>query len=433
MIITFIGHGYVGLVTACVFADLGNTVYVIGRNQDKLKRLSSGDPIIFEPGLQELLKKNLAKKTIHFTTDYSVSIPKSDIVFIAVGTPPNEDGSANTTTVYSVAELIGKHLKKGYTIVSCKSTVPIGTNRKIKKIIDTVKNKDAYIDVVSCPEFLREGTALQDTFTPDRIVIGSDSKKAINILLDLHKPLEGKRVIVGLESAEIIKYASNSLLAAKISFANLISFYCEETGADVLEVLEGVGLDRRIGHRFLQPGIGYGGSCFPKDVKALITMGDALSLDTTFLKAIEKINRDAQTRFISKIKKYVPKGKIALWGLSFKPNTDDVRDSPAFNIINALLYDGYTIQAYDPEAYKNAKRIYKKNKNITFLSSPYDTLNEANGLVICTEWNEFKQIDLQQVKKILKKPIILDGRNIYEPKKMKIRGFTYLSVGRNSV
>lgn len=433
MTITFIGHGYVGLVTACVFADLGNTVYVIGRNQEKLNRLSKGDPIIYEPGLEELLKKNLLKKTIIFTTEYSEAISKSDIVFIAVGTPPNKDGSADTTNVYKVAENIGKNLKKEYTVVSCKSTVPIGTNRKIKKIIESVKKKNVNIDVVSCPEFLREGTALQDTFYPDRIIIGSDSKKAIKLLLDLHKPLSGKKVITGLESAEIIKYASNSLLAAKISFANLISFYCDKTDADVHEVLEGVGLDRRIGHRFLQPGIGYGGSCFPKDVKALLSIGNNLNIDTSFLQAIEHINSNAQNKFIKKIVKNIPTGKIALWGLSFKPNTDDVRDAPALNIIKELSNSNYQIQAYDPEATENTKKTLGNNYKITYYNNPYKALKNTQGLVIATEWNEFKQIDLVKVKNYLKSPIIIDGRNIYELDKMKSLGFTYISVGRKQI
>jgi UDPglucose 6-dehydrogenase len=260
MTITFIGHGYVGLVTACVFADLGNTVYVIGRNKSKLDRLKSGDPIIFEPGLEQLLKKNLEAGRLKFTDEYPEAISHSEIVFLAVGTPPTETGEADLSSVLTVAEQIGKNLGKHYTVVSCKSTVPVGTNKKIKELIESVKPEDAHFDVASCPEFLREGSALSDTFEPDRVVLGSYSQKAIDTLLKVHSPLPGKRVIVGLESAELIKYASNSILATKISFANLIAFLCEKVGGNVEEVLDGVGLDDRIGRTFLYPGIGYGGS-----------------------------------------------------------------------------------------------------------------------------------------------------------------------------
>jgi UDPglucose 6-dehydrogenase len=287
MTITFVGHGYVGLVTACVFADLGNTVYIIGRTPEKIKRLQNGDPIIFEPGLAELLKKNLDAKRIFFTDSYEKAIPQSEIVFIAVGTPPKENGEADLSSVLEVAEHIGKNLGDGDTVVSCKSTVPIGTNRKIYDLLQRVKPKNSTVHIASCPEFLKEGTALQDTFEPDRTVIGTNSDFARNTLLKLHEPLKGDRVLVGIESAEIIKYASNSILATKISFANLISFICEKTGANVEEVLDGVGLDARIGRVFLYPGVGYGGSCFPKDVKALIGSGTNLGIDMGLLKAVE--------------------------------------------------------------------------------------------------------------------------------------------------
>ncbi len=428
MTITFIGHGYVGLVTACVFADLGNTVHVIGHTPEKLDRLRNGDPIIFEPGLAELLKKNLAAQRLHFTSDYSKAIPESDIVFIAVGTPPKESGEADLSTVLDVAENIGKNLGNKYTVVSCKSTVPVSTNRTLAKKIDEVKPAGATFDMASCPEFLREGSALSDTFEPDRVIIGSDSKKAIDTLVKLHEPLPGERVIVGLESAEIIKYAANSILATKISFANLISFLCEKTGGNIDEVLQGVGLDKRIGRIFLDPGVGYGGSCFPKDVKALISTGTSYGVDMSLLAAVENINKQAKDNFLEKVLTHVKPGKIAVWGLAFKPNTDDIRFAPSTYVIKKLIEKGYTISAYDPEARANSQKLL--GESVEFVDSAYDAVTDANALLILTEWNEFKQADLTKVKKAMKTPHIIDGRNIYHPAEMKEAGFTYESVGR---
>lgn len=428
MTITFIGHGYVGLVTACVFADLGNTVHVIGHTPEKLDRLRNGDPIIFEPGLEELLKKNLAASRLHFTNDYSKAIPESDVVFIAVGTPPKETGEADLSTVLAVAENIGKNLGNKYTVVSCKSTVPVSTNRTLAKKIDEVKPAGATFDMASCPEFLREGSALSDTFEPDRVIIGSDSKKAVEALIKLHEPLPGERVIVGLESAEIIKYAANSILATKISFANMISFLCEKTGGNIDEVLQGVGLDRRIGRIFLDPGVGYGGSCFPKDVKALISTGTSYGVDMSLLSAVENINKHAKDNFLEKILKTVKPGKIAIWGLAFKPNTDDIRFAPSTYIIKKLLDKGYTVSAYDPEARANSQKLL--GNVVEFVDSAYDAVTDADALLILTEWNEFKQANLNKVKATMKSPHVFDGRNIYHPQEMKEAGFTYESVGR---
>lgn len=428
MTITFVGHGYVGLVTACVFADFGNQVYVIGRNPQKIKKLESGDPIIFEPGLKEMLQKNLKAERLHFTLSYQKAISESDIIFIAVGTPPKENGEADLSMVLSVAEKIGKNLKKGLTIVSCKSTVPIGTNSKIKQVIEKIKPKGTQIEVASCPEFLREGSALNDTIYPDRVVIGSNSKNAIDKLLELHKPLTGERVTTDLASAELIKYTANAMLANKISFANLIAFYCEKVGADVEAVLDAVGLDKRIGRIFMNPGVGYGGSCFPKDVKALIKIGESLGVDTLFLQAVEQINLQAKNKFVEKIKKYSPGKHLAIWGLSFKANTDDIREAPSIYIIKQLLNLGFTITAYDPVATNNAKKIL--NNQITFAKNPYEALNKADALAIVSEWNEFKHADLNKIKKLLKNPVIFDGRNIYSPSALKKLGFRYFSVGR---
>lgn len=428
MTITFIGHGYVGLVSACVFASLGNTVYVIGRDAEKIKKLEQGNPIIFEPGLAELLKKNIEGKRILFTTSYTQAIPNSQIVFIAVGTPSKPDGEADLTAVNKTAQHIARSLGRQYTVISCKSTVPIGTNRKIYELVKKNAPSYAKFDVASCPEFLREGSALEDSFNPDRIVIGSSSKKALSLLLDLHKPIEGKRVMVSIESAEIIKYASNSILATKISFANLISFLCEKTGADVLEVLDGVGLDNRIGRMFLSPGIGYGGSCFPKDLRSLIQTGESLDIDMSLLREVEEINKQAKERMFSKIIKNCPGKIVTIWGLAFKPNTDDVREAPSLFIITELLQRGFEIKVYDPEAMDNIKKIY--GDKLLYHKDPYDAVKNTHLLAILTEWNEFKQIDLQKVKKTMKKSIVVDGRNLYDPKNMVQCDFTYIPTGR---
>ncbi len=428
MTITVVGHGYVGLVTACVFADFGNRVWVIGHTKEKIARLKSGDPIIYEPGLKELLQKNLASKRISFTLDYEKAISESEIVFITVGTPPKETGEADLTAVIEVARNIGKNLKSKFTVVSCKSTVPVGTNHKLEVIISKHKPKQVDFTVASCPEFLREGTAIFDTINADRVVIGSDNKRAIEKLIALHKPINGKRVITNLASAEMIKYASNVFLANKISFANLISFYCEKTGADVNEVLTGVGIDERIGKQFLNPGLGYGGSCLPKDVKAFFNIGKRLSVDTQLLLAIENINSKAQENFLEKIIKYSPGKKVAMWGLSFKPNTDDIRFAPSVFIIENLLKHGFQLNVYDQEAADNIKKIFA-NK-IIYCKDPYEAVNKVDALIIVTEWNEFRQIDLNKVKKLMSNPTIFDGRNIYDPSDLKKLGFKYHSIGR---
>ena len=430
MTITIVGHGYVGLVTACVFADFGNHVWVIGHTKERIDRLKKGDPIIYEPGLKELLQKNIQAKRIFFTLDYEKAISESEIVFITVGTPPKETGEADLTAVIDVARNIGKNLKSKFTVVSCKSTVPVGTNHKLEVIISKHKSKQVNFAVASCPEFLREGTGISDTINADRVVIGSDNKQAIEKLITLHKPINGKRIITNLASAEMIKYASNVFLANKISYANLISFYCEKTGANVNEVLSGVGIDERIGKKFLNPGLGYGGSCLPKDVKAFLDIGKKLFIDTLLLSSIENINLKAQENFLEKIIKYTPDKKVAIWGLSFKPNTDDVRFAPSVFIIDKLLEQGFQIYAYDQEATDNIKKIFA-NK-ITYSKDPYQAVNKVDALIIITEWNEFRQIDLNKVKKLMSNPTIFDGRNIYDPSDLKKLGFKYYSIGRST-
>lgn len=431
MTITVIGHGYVGLVTACVFADYGNKVWVIGHTQDKLNKLKGGDPIIYEPGLEELLQKNNKAGRLHFTNEYEQAIQESDIVFITVGTPPKESGEADLSTVFQVTENIAKNLKKGYTVISCKSTVPVGTNRKVAEILENNKPVGAEFDIASCPEFLREGTALLDTFHPDRIVIGTDNEKAKNVLLEVHKPIDGVRVLVGIESAEIIKYASNSMLATKISFANLIAFICEKTGADVEQVLDGVGIDNRIGRKFLYSGVGYGGSCFPKDVRALTSTGKILGVDVTLLESVEDINQKARENLFLKIQEHVKEKVVTLWGLAFKPDTDDIRFAPSVYLIEELLKAGYTIRAHDREAMDNIKM--KFGDKIQYFEDQYEALQDSDALVIVTEWNEFKQADLSKIKSLLKTPLIIDGRNIYDLQEMKNQGFTYISTGRTPI
>lgn len=434
MTITIIGHGYVGLVTACAFADFGNSVFVIGHTKEKIERLKKGDPIIYEPGLSELLKKNLKTGRLHFTLSYKEAIPSSEIIFIAVGTPPKENGEADLSTVFAVARNIAKNLpysKKNLTVVACKSTVPVGTNKKIETILEKHKPKNAQIAVASCPEFLREGTAIYDTLNPDRVVIGSNSKKAIDLLLKLHEPINGKRVITDLVSAELIKYTANAILATKISFANLISFYCEKTGADVEAVLDAVGLDKRIGRIFMDPGVGYGGSCLPKDVMALIKTGNSLGINTKLLEGVEKINQISKENFLKKILKHAPGKNLAFWGLSFKPGTDDIRFAPSVYLIDNLLKSGFFLSVYDPAAMDNIKKLFREK--IKYCKDTYSCVENTDALIITTEWNEFKQIDLERIKKLMKNPYIFDGRNIYSPQIMKKFKFRYFSVGRKAI
>ena len=432
MKITFIGHGYVGLVSATVFADLGNTVTVIGHTPETVKNLNQGIIHIYEPGLTELVKKNLTAKRLHFTLDYS-SVKDADLVFIVVGTPSKENGEADLTTVFEVVEKIGKELS-GYTVVVTKSTVPIGTNKRIKTLIDSVKDAKAEFDIASCPEFLRQGSAISDTLYPDRIVIGSEKKRAEDLLIQLHKPLSENLncpyVLCNLETAEMIKYAANSFLAMKISFANSIAQLSEVTGADAIRVLEGIGFDKRIGNYFLQPGPGYGGSCFPKDVKALISIANDFNYDFKLLKEVESVNHAAKRLIVEKAQKLLHdlKGKhIGILGLAFKPNTDDMRYAPSIEIIEWLKERGALIKAFEPQSMEKAKKIIT---GIEYVNDIYATAKESDLLVVVTDWNEFKELDLSKIKEAMKSPNIIDARNIYDASKMAALGFTYLGVGR---
>lgn len=440
MIITFIGHGYVGLVSAAVFADLGNTVWVIGHTPEKIENLKRGIIPIYEPGLEELVKRNLKAKRLLFTLDYNPAIAESDVIFIAVGTPSSENGQADLSVVFNVAEKIGRNLEK-YSIVITKSTVPVGTNKRIKKIIEKSKPKNIEFDIASAPEFLREGQAISDTRNPDRIIIGTNEKKAEKFLVELHSPLVTKEekinsriILCNIETAEMIKYASNAFLATKISFANAISHLAERTGADGLKVLQAVGVDKRIGPAFLNAGAGYGGSCFPKDVKALIAIAKDHEYDFNLLKEVQKINQDAMLLIIRKaqrlLKNDLKNKTITVFGLAFKPDTDDMRDAPAITIIRGLLCLGAKIRAYDPIAMKNAQKIFAKEKNIEFSQDLYKTVENADLLIILTEWNEFQQLNLKKIKNLMNAPNIIDGRNIYDPDMVKNLGFNYIGVGR---
>ena len=430
MKITFIGHGYVGLVTASVFADLGNKVWVIGHTKEKIEKLKKGLIPIYEPGLEEIVKRNVKAKRIFFTLDYKDAIPESSVVFIAVGTPSKEKGEADLSTIFEVAKKLAPYLN-GYTVVATKSTVPVGTSQRIKEIINQYKAQKADFDVASVPEFLREGQAISDTQSPDRVVIGTDSKKAEDLLVELHEPIDGKYVLTNIETAEMIKYAANAFLATKISFANSIASLSELTGADGLRVLEAVGFDKRIGSNFLSPGAGFGGSCLPKDIKALLNIAKTKDYDFGLLKEVDRVNNQAMKGIVSKSKLLLEGSlenkTIAVLGLSFKPDTDDMRDAPSVAIINSLIRAGAKIKAYDPQALENAGKMLK---GITFSKDCYQAVEDADLLIILTEWNEFKQLDLLEIKKLMRKPNIVDGRNIYDPKKAREMGFIYLGVGR---
>ena len=429
MTITFLGHGYVGLVSATIFADLGNTVWVIGHTPEKIENLKKGIIPIYEPGLEEVAKRNIKAKRLLFTLDYDKAIPASEVVFIAVGTPPKDNGEADLSIVFEVAKKIGQYLD-GYTVVATKSTVPVGTNRKIKEIVESVRPRKAKFDIASVPEFLREGQAISDTLNPDRVVIGTETKEARSVLVELHKPINSFGVLTTIETAEMIKYAANAFLATKISFSNAIAYLSEITGADALHVLEAVGLDKRVGSAFLSPGAGFGGSCFPKDVKALIAIAKQHNYEFSLLKVVEEVNKQAMQSIVTKAKKMLGKveGKtVGILGLSFKPDTDDMREAPSLYIISALQKEGAKIKAYDPIAMENAKKL---TSGVTFLSNSYEAAKDCDLLIVVTEWNEFRQLDLEKMKSEMKNPVLLDGRNIYDPKKAKQIGFTYFGVGR---
>lgn len=436
MKITVIGTGYVGLVTGTCFAESGNDVICVDIDDDKVKRMQNGEIPIYEPGLEVIFKRNIREKRLKFTTDLTNSID-SEVIFLALPTPPNEDGSADLSSVLAVADQLSE-LIKSYKIIVDKSTVPIGTSEKVKERI-VKKSKNLEIDVVSNPEFLREGFAVNDFMKPDRVVIGTSSEKAKAIIKELYKPFtrQGNPIyFMDERSAELTKYAANSFLATKISFMNEIANLCEVIGADVDKVRLGIGSDPRIGNRFLFPGIGYGGSCFPKDVKALEHIATTNKYEFKILKAINFVNNNQKKVLVNKILKFynnnVRDKKFALWGLAFKPDTDDIREAPALVIIDLLIKMGATIIAYDPEASNNVRKRYINNNGLKISKDLYSALIGVDALIIATEWNEFRNPDFETMKARMKKPIIFDGRNLYDPTEMKRMDYYYESIGRGS-
>ena len=432
MKISCIGCGYVGLVAGTCLADMGNEVICFDIDKGKINKLEKGIIPIYEPGLKDMFERNIKEKRLHFSNGIKTAIKESNVIFITVGTPPGKNHEADLFAVESVAEQIGRNMNT-YKVIVNKSTVPVGTAELVKNIIKRNQTGEYEFDVVSNPEFLREGEAVKDFTNPDRIVIGTDSERAKKIMVSIYRGIartDKPVFITDIKSAEMIKYASNAMLATRISFMNEIAQLCEKVGADVKSVAKGVGLDNRIGPRFLQAGMGYGGSCFPKDVKALAELMKRNKVKGKILSAVNWVNENQRSFILSKIKKLLPhlKGKtIAIWGLAFKPKTDDIREAPSIAIIMELQGLGAKIRAFDPEAKINAKKVLK---NVVFCNDPYSTAKGCDALVIVTEWNEFRVLDMDKVKRLLKQPNIIDGRNIYEPEEMRSAGFNYIGIGR---
>lgn len=427
MKVGIIGCGYVGLTTGVCLAEIGHKVVCVDNNEEKIKMLLSGRVPIYEPGLDKLLKKN--KHRIKFSTDIKDAVVNNEVVFIAVGTPSNPDGSPELSYVENVAREIAKYIDD-YKVIVEKSTVPVETAEWVRKTIEKYKKNNVKFDVVSNPEFLREGTAIKDFLQPDRIVIGVDSGKAKKIMLKLYQKIRAPKIIVDTKSAELIKHASNSFLAMKISFINAVANICELTGADVEKVALGMGLDKRIGKDFLRAGIGYGGSCFPKDVDAFIWIAQKLGYDFSLLKEVKEINQQQRELFIKKIEDtlWILKDKtIGVLGLSFKPNTDDIREAPSVYVIQTLKQKGAKIKAYDPQAMDKMKQVFP---DIEYCNSPYEVAKSADCLLILTEWDEFKKMNIKKIKTLMTHPVIIDGRNIFDPEKMKKLGIVYKSIGR---
>lgn len=431
MKICVIGTGYVGLVDGACLAESGNDVICVDNNKEKVKALEAGHIPIFEPGLEDIVKRNVEKKRLSFTTDIDSAVKNSKLCLISVGTPPNEDGSADLKHVLEVAEAIGKAINE-YKVIVDKSTVPVGTAEKVKEVVSKLTKHP--FDVVSNPEFLKEGAAVADFMRPERIIIGTDSDKAFELMQELFEPFvrTGSPIIrMDQRSAEMTKYAANSMLATKISFMNEIANLCEKVGANVTHVRKGIGSDSRIGKQFLFPGVGYGGSCFPKDVKALIRSGNEHAYDLEILKAVESVNKKQKLVLFEKAKEYF-KGKLkgktfAVWGLAFKAQTDDMREASSIVLINALLEAGAKVQVSDPEALIVAEKIW--GNKISYFQDNYQALSKADALFIVTDWNEFRNPDFEKVKKVLKNPIIFDGRNLYSPEKAKEFGFEHFGIG----
>ena len=433
--IAVVGTGYVGLVTGTCFAETGNNVICVDIDAAKVEQMKAGEVPIYEPHLDVLFERNIKAGRLSFTTDLKLAIEDAEIIFLALPTPPGEDGSADLSYILGVAKELGGMIKN-YKVIVDKSTVPVGTAEKVHAAIAAHASVD--FDVVSNPEFLREGFAVDDFMKPDRVVIGTSSDRAQKVMEQLYKPFvrQGNPIIfMDEKSAELTKYAANSFLATKITFMNEIANFCERVGADVDKVRIGIGSDTRIGKRFLFPGIGYGGSCFPKDVQALVKSGRQENFEFEILNAVMAVNENQKTVLMPKIKNFFRndlKGKkIALWGLAFKPDTDDIREAPALYMIDALVKEGAEVTAYDPEAMKNVRNLI--GDKISYASSEYDTLNGADALVICTEWGVFRNPDFDKIKSLMKDTVIFDGRNLFEVEDMNQLGFYYSSIGRSTI
>jgi UDPglucose 6-dehydrogenase len=433
MNICVVGTGYVGLVTGAVFADLGNEVTCVDNQAAKVEDLRAGRMPIYEPGLEEMVTRNVTDARLSFTTDVTAAVRRAVIVFITVGTPPKDDGQTDLTAVGDVARAIGQAMER-YTVVVNKSTVPVGTGEFVREVIERHQPQPVPFDVVSNPEFLREGSAIEDTLRPDRIVIGAPTQQVAMSLLELYAPLERPMIITDVPSAEMIKYASNAFLSTKISFINAIANICELAGADVTQVMKAMGLDARIGSSFLSAGLGYGGSCFPKDTDSLVHTAASLGYDFTLLKSVVEVNRERAAHFVQMIEKTlnpVDGRVVAVLGLAFKPNTDDMREAKSLEVIARLTQMGATVRAYDPVATDNARGMLPAS--VVYCDSPYDAATGADGVALLTEWNEFKFLNLERLRAVMRRPLVFDGRNLWEPDRMRRLGFEYHSIGRKPV
>jgi UDPglucose 6-dehydrogenase len=433
MNICVVGTGYVGLVTGAVFADLGNEVVCVDNQPDKIEGLRAGRMPIYEPGLEEMVARNVSDRRLAFTTDLTAAVRRSVIVFITVGTPAKDTGQTDLSAVEDVARGIGQAMER-YTVVVNKSTVPVGTGEFVREVIERHQRTPVAFDVVSNPEFLREGSAIEDTLRPDRIVIGAPNQQVAMTLLELYAPLERPMIITDVPSAEMIKYASNAFLSTKISFINAIANICELSGADVSQVMKGMGLDPRIGPSFLQAGLGYGGSCFPKDTDSLIHTATSYGYDFALLRAVVEVNRERATHLVGMMQKALSPldGRcIAVLGLAFKPNTDDMREAKSVEVVTRLLQAGAQVRAYDPVAIPNARKVLPAA--VTYADSPYDAATGADAVALVTEWNEFKFLNLERLRSVLRRPLVFDGRNLWEPERMRRLGFEYHSIGRKAV
>ncbi len=430
MKITMIGTGYVGLVSGACFSDLGNDVTCLDINEEKINKLRAGNIPIYEPGLKEIVQRNANEGRLTFSTSYEDAIAGREVVFICVGTPQLPSGKADLKYIFQAAESIAQHINN-FTVIVQKSTVPVGTAQRIEEIIKSKTNVE--FEIVSNPEFLKEGAAVKDFQNPDRIIIGTEGERAQKVIENLYRPhsrVNRPILFMKRETAELVKYASNAMLATRISFMNALTPFCEKTGADIKEVAKGMGLDGRIGPRFLQASPGYGGSCFPKDIRAIIDFLESSQVNAQFFRAIDQLNEFHKKSHLNRIRKFVSElrnKKIAIWGLSFKPRTDDIRESASLTLIEQLLEQGANVSAYDPEAIENTKKVFP---NIEYAQNPYEAVNGASAVVIMTEWDVFRSIDLNKVKELILEKNIIDCRNIYDPQEVKNLGFNYAGVGR---